>query len=353
MSHNHCSNNTHDCKCHTENLIVVPETNTGIKVVNYIMAESTQTLYGTIYYDIAKDMLFFKNKKGIEYELFSKIRTTPTYPIVHESKHTIINPFVFRGTWTFGYTYAKNDIVSDPYTKDIWIATSDIEISCKIDCHWALLIPYPKIHPIMANNNDEHSEVINNCFFDTTESNHHNNTTKSSGISFFYGILIPNDTKYTIDHNTKISIALQDTTENNSSKHEMFQDIKLEKKNEIRIPINFIAKNDTTYFDYKQKSIYIIKDGYYKVTYNIVCNGIDDLITTYVNLTNTELESDQVSASIKKTKSEDFTTYISHVFILPIDNIVKLELICSYVKNVPLYVTPINTWITIEYMNTL
>lgn len=354
MSQHHCSNNTHDCKCHSENLIVVPETNTGIKVVNYIMAESTQTLYGTIYYDIAKDMLFFKNKKGIEYELFSKIRTTTTYPIIQETKHTLINPFVFRGTWTFGYTYAKNDIISDPYTKDIWIAMCDIDTSCKIDCNWALLIPYPKIHPIITSNNDEQSEVINNCFFDTTESHHHHNhTTHSSiGIPFFYGILVTNDTKYTIDHHTKISITLNDTPENNISKQDMFQDIKLEKKNEIIIPINFVGKNDTNYFDYKQKTIYIINDGYYKITYNIVCNGIDDLITTYINLTNTE--SEQVCASIKKTKSDDsYPTYISHVFVLPVDSIVKVDLVCSYAKNVPLYVTPVNTWITIEYMNTL
>lgn len=340
----HCP--THDCKCHTENLAVTSET-TGIRVVNYIMAESSQTLYGTIYYDIAKDMLFFKNRKGVEYELFTKVKL-PTYPIINETKHTIINPFVFRGTWAYGYSYTKNDIVSDPYTKDIWIAMCNIESSHKIDSHWALLIPYPKIQPITLTHD---SEVINNGFFDTTESEKHTNlqvTNTSTGIPFFYGICVSDDSKYTIDLKTKVSITLNDSTED-ISKPSMYSDIKIEKSNEMIIPINFVGKNDVQYFDYNNKKMYIVKKGYYKITYNIVCSGFGDSITTYVNTETSSHTTGQVSASVKKTKD----SYISHTFILPVDEEIQVKLVCTYTGSNDLLVTPINTWFLMEYMNSL
>jgi len=370
--------NVQDCKCHTEVLNV--SQNERIKIINYITADSSQTIYGTIFYDIDKDMLFFRNRKGMEYELFSKTRPILTTFQQQES-------ITFEGSWKPHKYYYKNNVVTHPKTKDVIIARLNIEGSSTInDSDWSILLPHPKVEnrTIELYDEQQKSEIINNGFFDTTEEEDRLDINENEimefidkidekkttthkhhfNIPFLYGVLVSNSDKYTIDEETGISVLRNNTATDksiDSSDPDLFQIItiplKFATKNIFKIPINFIGKNDINYFDFneKTKNIIIKKNGYYKVTYNIVLYGVNGEVTTYIDSLS-ETDSDQIFASVREKKCfANDNTYIHHSFPLPIHKTTnnRIEFMCSITTKTETKISlvSVKTWILIELLS--
>jgi hypothetical protein len=220
------------------------------------------------------------------------------------------------------------------------------------------------------------------------------NTIKKKN-SVFYGIMIGNDDKYTLDPKTKTTISndsgynkgintdeskktnsdmvsVVDNVESNPSDSDAFDkvqyeiqmsdcsDRKLKKFSKFRIPINFISKNDLQKYDYVEctKNIFILEEGCYRITYNIAFEGNFDKIISYIdmNVDNNESDSNKIMASIRSHKvDQDDINHINHSFFLPIseDNNHRIDLMCDIIskskkRTQKITFIPINTWIAIE-----
>lgn len=417
-----CNNIVHGCINK-----VSEQSEDNIKILNVI--SHNNIVHGIIYYDVYKDMLYFKNKKNVDYELFSSSRNisipeiTPKIvpPIIQSAK-----PFNFRGKWNIGDRYNKNDIVSHPDTNDLLIARENINnnIDPLQNNNWMIILPYPKINEEQnqeinifeeKENNDLKSDisdilrvwnsnttyvkgscvVYDSIIYKCVKSNKNSIPTENLSdwnqmckvdksnlynVPIFYGILVSNDSKYTLDKQKKISIVDEQTEsiseEKIKSDADLFQDIEFElvmkdcKENQdckkfdgLKIPINFVGKNNVDYYDYisASKNFFIIKSGYYRITYNIVFIGNFNEVKTYVNMNwgNRKENSEQVCASIKyESCFPGKYKYINHTFPLPVskpgNN--RIDLMCTLITysndaKQKIKLIPVNTWINVELIS--
>jgi hypothetical protein len=198
----------------------------------------------------------------------------------------------------------------------------------------------------------------------------------------FYGVAINNEEKYVLDSKTKTSIVNNSQQTDNFVTSEISSDLfdkmqyememidfpfsessqkyKIKKYAKFKVPINFVGKNNVETYDYIEctQNLFIIKEGYYKITYNIVFEGAFDKLTSYVDMNiNNEQKSNQVCASVKTINvDKDDMNYINHTFILPINNNNnnnRIDLVCdimcrdkSSVQHI--IIVPVKTWIFVE-----
>lgn len=117
----------------------------------------------------------------------------------------------------------------------------------------------------------------------------------------------------------------------------------------VHIPIEFISKINRNYYCLDNKSINILKDGLYRITYNIAYNITDlrqiDLLVVYIAVLNDD-EYEKIPYSINNSGNSQ---YINHTFIVPIkNNNTKIILTIENIKNNKVYIHPINTFLIIE-----
>ena len=133
------NNRKNDCKCCSSGSAVIESTDSK-KILNYIMSDDTLVHYGVIYYDIDKDMIFFRNREGIEHSLFSKGRNIS---INDSCTNSSLNTMLFNGDWKKNSRYSCNNIVK--FDDSFWICKNNLMNSTndpKQDKNnWNLLIP--------------------------------------------------------------------------------------------------------------------------------------------------------------------------------------------------------------------
>tara|TARA_Y100000768_G_C23951905_1_gene670649 strand:+ start:311 stop:1681 length:1371 start_codon:yes stop_codon:yes gene_type:complete len=222
-----------------------------------------------------------------------------------------------KGQWVQNDRYFTNDIIK--YNNNIYIASNPIK-SSKIpsdDMNWILLIETP-----------------------TTTHN-----------ALFFGVL----KSYTLDNLLKYKI------------EQVF----------YKIPINYVQNNNSQCYNFKEDSVNIIKEGDYRITYNIVYHGSIYDFTSGITIKDALSEQEQkdnyefISFSLNKDKNRqsndtipdnyyetmenDNINYINHSFIIPIKKSeYNLSLGIKFNKrnvNKTIFIHPIKTFLTIEKIN--
>jgi hypothetical protein len=97
----HCNEPDHNCKCCNQNTVANAYNNRII--LHYIRADCSNTLYGTIYYDLDRDAVFFINSRGEEFSMTQFVRN-------NGGAGGQFRP-VYRGGWNIALTYVANNLV--------------------------------------------------------------------------------------------------------------------------------------------------------------------------------------------------------------------------------------------------
>lgn len=98
----HCNEPNHDCKCCNQNTVANAYNNRII--LHYIRADCSNTLYGTIYYDLDRDAVFFVNGRGEEFPMTQFVRNNGG------AGGSQFRP-VYRGGWNIALAYVANNLV--------------------------------------------------------------------------------------------------------------------------------------------------------------------------------------------------------------------------------------------------
>ncbi|MBA42822.1 MAG: hypothetical protein CMF62_02295 [Magnetococcales bacterium] len=157
-----------------------------------------------------------------------------------------------------------------------------------------------------------------------------------------------------------------------------YAEIKVNKMVE-KIPMNFIKNNESSCYLHKNNSVHIIKEGDYRITYNITYHGsIYKLLSGVLIkdvLNETSKKPEFISASINSNKNrfindtmpdtyyenptedniDELVNHINHSFIVPIyGSEYSLTLGLKFNKRnnrKKAFIHPLKTWITIEKIN--
>lgn len=103
----HCSTPDHSCSCCHQN--ITADTYVSHIVLHYIRADSSNTIHGTIYYDLDRDAVFFKNSRGEEMPMTQMVRNCGTGNN-SSSSGISFNP-VNRGTYSLTTSYNTSNLV--------------------------------------------------------------------------------------------------------------------------------------------------------------------------------------------------------------------------------------------------
>lgn len=297
---------------------------TNIIIVNTITSPTNGEYYGKIYYNIAKDKLYFKNKAN-KVKMLGHTRNELIYkePITkiqieelinnkilelkdeiatrNNNIKPIVNNLIYQGLWDTNITYNPNNLVHD-CENNLYICMEENVNMCPTDFTdiWNLLCSNPN-HPDIELELENKQEVTN---------------TKQYIYGYYDG-----DSKY-------INVDILTT---------------------ICIPINYIVSQSgdlikNVYDDDKNFIILTSNNYFYKFTYNINLNNPDNVsIKIYIKLL------DMFSEDTYEVGSNNFTSgifYYLHSSELFNGNPSRVLLLIEV--NGSINISPKQTWLHIE-----
>jgi len=151
-----------------------------------------------------------------------------------------------------------------------------------------------------------------------------------------------------------------------------------------KVPINLVGKTNNNVFQYNSnmESLYLIKEGFYRITYNLCYHGSVYDVRTMISIEDRDLDSDPeiITFSINKSINrldntikdkyydtiknddhlEEITQYVNHSFVYQVksnrrnNTRYQLSLKLRFLnknKHKNIYIHPINTWLNIEQIN--
>lgn len=269
--------------------------------------------------------------------------------------HIFGNNFVYRGQWDANDIYKINHTIINPDDKSLYISKNNNESN---------FLPHEdnnKWELILQNNGNSNT---NNTYSPITFFSLYTNSSccikqdDTSDLSYFDFDNCLNGHK-SIDESNMYDFTV----------------IKMEDNAKL-YPIDccMIKKTDLDYYEYNDidKTILIYKDGFYKMTYNVVYHGsVYDVITKIlikndnkweelIHGTNKDYnrhlsDSRQDICYEKPDSIDDVFRCINHTFPFSVKNGQKeikfLIKINDYNTNKKMFIHPLKTWINIEYVN--
>jgi hypothetical protein len=340
------------------------------KYIDLLKINENNIEYGKIYYDKETDNIYFENKNKDIKQLSINTRTINI--LDKKTPHILQNDNIclFKGVWNDDILYTIDEIV---------IFENSIYINIQNNTNIKPLNNNDYWNVILNNTNDKINTVINPSTLkneiiidDSIEDLIYNNIS-SNGLFF---VIFNNNDQYIYDR-------LSNTTVKNTEKHieQNINNIKkiIIKKDIETIMLNLVGKSDDFFFDYisSNNSIHIIKNGFYKITYNIAYHGSVYNVKSMISIIDNNLQNNNIqhirhsyNKSINRPindilpdsyyeKEDDFEEkimYINHSFILPLRNesvesnyqiLLNLKFFDNNLNKI-IYIHPTYTWMSIE-----
>jgi len=275
---------------------------------------------------------------------------------------------VFRGKWNHDHDYRKNHIVLGMLDNNLYIAKRDTS---------------SKMNP--SEDHDNWDIFFSKSWFNTTSLP----DMPSTSNPLFFGMFANEVCCAGYNKDREISTY---NSKKCTHEHKRLEDSQIYgyKKHTIddkmyTVPINLVGKSNTIYqYNSNMESLYIKQEGTYRFTYNLCYHGSIYDVKTMISIEDRDLDSDQqiITFSVNKNVNrfdttmkdkyyenikdndhlDDITQYVNHSFIYQVkankrENVryqtcLKLRFTKKN-KGKKIFIHPVNTWLSIERINTL